>query len=51
MSINKTFHLKQIESFIYKIRNLWGFYRTVKEKDNPGAVCGFCIAKQDESFL
>lgn len=21
------------------------------QKDNPGAVCGFCIAEQDESFL
>ncbi|HML04306.1 MAG TPA: DUF2115 family protein, partial [Methanobacterium sp.] len=29
------------------------YYCPVKEKqkDNPGAVCGFCIAEQDEDVL
>lgn len=38
----------------FKVKYENGVYMCpVKEnqKDNPGAVCGFCIAEQDESFL
>jgi Uncharacterized protein conserved in archaea len=55
--------MKEIFNFLNpKIRDFGGFkvkYENgiylcpVKgnQKDNPGAVCGFCIAEQDESFL